>query len=102
MARLSCVRLTRRKEDAQFFSIAAWMSPRQTHVLRRARSRAAVRHQRVGGDLPQAAGLVILHRLDQLGARVHDEWPVGSDGLADGTAAEHENIEVGRASFLAG
>ena len=42
-----------------------------------------VRHQAVGGDRPEPAGLEVLERLGELVAGVHHERPVGRHGLAD-------------------
>jgi len=56
-----------------------------------------VTRTRVGGhrgNRPQPARLVVLERLDQLGAGVHDEWPVRRDRLADRLAAEQQDVQV--------
>ena len=47
----------------------------------------------VGRDLAESSGLVVLEGLLEFGARVHHEGSVGRDGLADGLAAEDEDLE---------
>ena len=46
-----------------------------------------------GRDAAQPAGLVVLERLHQLGAGVHDERPVRRDRLADRLAAEDVDVQ---------
>ena len=48
----------------------------------------------LGGDGAEPAGLVVLEGLDELGAGVHHERPVGGHRLADGLAAEDEHVEL--------
>src|SRR5437667_454658 len=45
-------------------------------------------------DRAEAARLVVLERLDQLGPGVHDERAVGRDRLADRLAAEHQDVQL--------
>ena len=54
------------------------------------------------GMLPEAAGLVVGDRLEDLLAGVHHERSHPRDGLADGPAAEDQDVEVGAAALLAG
>ena len=53
-------------------------------------SRVADVVRRDGAQLP---GLVVLEGLDDLVPGVHDEGPVGGDGLADGPAAEDQHVQ---------
>lgn len=63
-----------------------------------ARSRAEVGR----GDGAHAPALVVRDGLDDLLARVHDEWPVLNDGLTDRPAAEDQHVERRRAAVLLG
>src|SRR6478736_3090252 len=53
------------------------------------------------GDGAQLSGLEVLERLPELGLLVHDERAVPGDRLADRSAAEHEDVELGAARLLA-
>ena len=57
---------------------------------------------RLDGDGAEAAGLVVLEGLDELGAGVHHEGPVGSYRLADGLAAQQQYVQLGAAALLGG
>ena len=52
-----------------------------------------MRQNRVRRDDAEPAGLVVEHRLLQLGAGVHDERAIRRDGLADRLAAEEQDLE---------
>jgi hypothetical protein len=54
----------------------------------------------LGRDGAEAAGLVVLEGLDELGAGVHHERPVGGDRLADRLAAQDEDVELLMAALL--
>ena len=56
--------------------------------------------RRTGRDGAHAALLEILEGLGQLGPGVHDERAVVGDRLADGSAAEHQNVEAGGPAVL--
>ena len=68
--------------------VSLGVSRRLHDVIRR------VMHRR---HAPQTAGLIVLERGDELVAAVHHERSVPGDGLADGTTAEHQHLEGGRA-----
>ena len=51
-------------------------------------------------DRPEAAGLVVGERLEDLLARVHDERAHPGDRLADRPAAEDQDVEVRAAALL--
>src|SRR6266487_4556829 len=55
------------------------------------------RHHR---DRAQASSLVVLERLHQLLAGVHDEGAIGGHRLADRQAAKHQHVELGTAALL--
>ena len=50
--------------------------------------------QDAGGHSPEAARLVVLERLNDLGLGVHDERSVVHHRLADRTAAEQQHLQV--------
>lgn len=47
----------------------------------------------VGWDRAESTPLVVLHGLNDLLTRIHDEGPVADDRLADRKAAEDKNVE---------
>src|SRR6266567_4742953 len=49
----------------------------------------------LGGDGAEAALLVVLEGLGELGLGVHDERAVGRDGFPDRLAAEQQDVEGG-------
>src|SRR5487761_1581765 len=52
------------------------------------------------GNHAHTALLEILKGLRQLLPGIHDEGPVGGDGLSDGTPAEHEDVQSGGSLVL--
>ena len=50
-------------------------------------------------DAAEAAGLVVLEGLDELGAGVHHERAVGSDGLADRQPTQDQHLKLGTAGL---
>ena len=54
----------------------------------------------LGRDGAEAAGLEVLEGLDELGAGVHHERPVGGHRLADGLAAQDQDVELLVAALL--
>ena len=59
-----------------------------------------MRHEGVGGDGAETAGLEVLQRLADLRFGVHHEGPVVLDRLFDGAPPQHEQLEIGGARVL--